>query len=134
MVKLTDEIKSVFSKVKVFPVATASRKGIPNVSPYTFVQLVSDDTIWIGDNFMIKTLSNVKENPYLAVFVYDPDVKKCFQIKGMVEVKTSGADYEKMKATIKAKNEKLPAKSLLIVKITDVFDCMHGAGAGKKIL
>lgn len=134
MVKLNDEVKSVFSKVKLFPVATASKKGIPNVTPISFVQLIGDDTIWIGDNFMVKTLANLKENPYLSVYVYDPDVKKCFQIKGTVEIKTSGADFEKMKATIKAKNEKLPAKSLLVVKITDVFDCMHGATAGKKIL
>jgi len=134
MVKLSDEVKSVFAKVKLFPVATASKKGIPNVAPIAFVQLVSDDTIWIGDNYMVKALANVKENPHVAIYVYDPDVKRCFQLKGAVEVKTSGAEYEKMRATIKTKNEKLPAKSLLIVKIMDVFECTPGATAGKKIL
>jgi hypothetical protein len=39
-----------------------------------------------------------------------------------------------MKATIKAKNEKYPAKSLLVVKITEVFECTPGATAGKKML
>ncbi len=134
MVKLNDEMKSVFSKVKIFPVATASKEGIPNVVPIAFVQLVSDDTLWIGDNYMVKSLANVKENPHIAIYTYDPDVKRCFQIKGKVQVLTSGPDFDKMKGIIKAKNEKYPAKSLLLVKITDIFECTPGATAGKKIL
>lgn len=134
MVKLNEEMKSVFSKEKRFPVATASKEGIPNVVPIGFVQLVSDDTIWIGDNYMVKSLANVKENPHVAIYVYDPDAKRCFQIKGKVEVKSSGPDFEKMKGIIKAKNEKYPAKTLLVVKITEVFECSPGATAGKKIL
>jgi predicted pyridoxine 5'-phosphate oxidase superfamily flavin-nucleotide-binding protein len=134
MVKLNDEMKAVFSKVKLFPIATASKDGVPNVVPIAFVQLVGDDTLWIGDNYMVKSLANVRENPHLAVYVYDPEVKRCFQIKGNVQVLTSGADFEKMKGIIKAKNEKYPAKALLIVKITEVFECTPGATAGKKML
>jgi predicted pyridoxine 5'-phosphate oxidase superfamily flavin-nucleotide-binding protein len=134
MVQLNDEMKAVFSKVKIFPVATASKTGIPNVAPIAFVQLVADDTLWIGDNYMVKTLANVRENPHLAIYAYDPDVKRCFQIKGRVETRTTGPDFEKMKGIIKAKNEKYPAKTLLVVKITEVFECTPGATAGKKIL
>ncbi len=134
MVKLNDEMKAVFLKEKRFPVATATKDGIPNVVPIGFVQLVADDTIWIGDNYMVKSLANVKENPHIAIYVYDPDIKRCFQIKGKVEVKSSGPDFEKMKGIIKAKNEKYPAKTLLVVKITEVFECSPGATAGKKIL
>ena len=83
---------------------------------------------------MVKSLANVKENPHVAFYIYDPDVKRCFQLKGTVEIKTSGPDFDKMRVTIKAKNEKYPAKSLLVMKITDVFECTPGATAGKKIL
>ena len=127
-------MKAVFSKVKLFPVATASKTGVPNVAPIAFVQLVGDDTLWIGDNYMVKSLANMKENPQVAVYTYDPDVKRCFQIKGKVLIQTSGPDFEKMKGIIKAKNEKYPAKTLLVVKITEVFECTPGATAGKKVL
>ena len=133
MAKLTDDMKAVFGKNKVFPVATASRAGVPNVAPIAFVQIVSDDTIWLGDNYMVKTLANVKENPWMAIEFWDPETKRCFQVKGKVEVKTAGAEYEKVKAMIKAKNEKYPAKSLLVLKITEVFECTPGASAGKKV-
>jgi hypothetical protein len=133
MAKLTDEMKAVFAKNKIFPVATASKAGVPNVAPIAFVQIVGSDTIWLGDNYMVKTLANVKENPKMAIYFWDPDTKKCFQVKGTVEVKTSGPDYEKVKAMIKAKNEKYPAKGLLVMKVTDAFECTPGPAAGKKV-
>ncbi len=134
MVKLNAEMKAVFLNVKTFPVATASRDGTPNVVPIGFVRLVADDTIWIGDNYMVKSLANLKENPKIAIYIYDPEVKRCFQIKGDVTVQTSGPDFEKIRAMIKAKNEKYPAKSLIAVKITAVYECTPGATAGKQIL
>ena len=39
-----------------------------------------------------------------------------------------------MKKMVHEKKPGLPAKSLLIMKITEVFDCMYGPAAGKKIL
>jgi len=128
------EMKEVFSQQKVFAVATASKKGIPNVAPVAMVQLIPDDTIWIGDNYMVKTLSNVKENPHLALYAWDPEKRRCFQIKGTVTVKTSGAEYEKIKARIKEKGPHYPAKGILIVSITEVYECTPGSAAGEKIL
>lgn len=134
MVNLTPEMKETFSKIKLFPVATASKNGIPNVVPIAFVSLVADDTIWLADNYMHKTLANVKENPHAAIYIYDADAKKCFQIKGTVEVKTSGPDYEKMKKMVNEKKPGLPAKSLLVMKVTEVYECNPGPHAGKKLL
>ena len=130
MAKLTADMKEAFLKMKVFPVATASKDGTPNV----VVELVSDDTIWITDNFMNKSLANLKANPKLAIYVWGPDIKGCFQIKGHVTIKTSGKEYDEMKAKLNKKNPALPARSLLIVKITDVFECKPGATAGSKLL
>lgn len=134
MVVLTGEMKELFSKVKVFPVATASKKGVPNVVPIAFVVMMGDDTLWLADNFMNKTLANVKENPHAAIFLYDSEMKKCCQVKGNIEVKTSGSDYEKMKKMVHDKKPGLPAKSLLVMKITEVFECMPGPSAGKKMI
>ncbi|WP_455565218.1 pyridoxamine 5'-phosphate oxidase family protein [Methanosarcina barkeri] len=95
MVKLDEKMKTAFSKVKIFPVATASKDGIPNVVPIGFCQLVDDETIWISDNFMSKSLANLKENPNVAVYVWGPDTGGCFQIKGKAEIISSGDKFEK---------------------------------------
>ena len=130
---LTEEMKETCAKVKVFAVGTASKTGIPNVAPIASVILHGEDTIWIGDNFMNKTLANLKENPVLAIYAWDPETKKCLQMKGEATIRTDGAEYEEMRAVLKAKNEAYPAKSLVILKVTGVFTCAPGKDAGKKI-
>lgn len=134
MVGLTAEMKEAFGKMKVFPVATATKDGTPNVVPIGVVELVSDDTIWITDNFMNKSLSNLKTNPKVALYIWGPEIKGCFQIKGDATVKTSGREFDEMKANLNKKNPALPARSLIIVKIAEVFNCQPGPDAGKKLL
>ena len=134
MAKLTAEMKDAFGKMKVFPFATATKEGTPNVIPIGIVWLIDDETIWVVDNFMNKTLSNIRTNPKIALYVWGPEIKGCFQVKGMASVRTSGAEYDEMKAKINQKNPALPARSLLIIKITEVFECQPGPKAGMKII
>lgn len=134
MVVLTEEIKAAMATMKAFPVATASNDGWPNVVPIAFVELMNDETIWLADNFMRKTLANILENPKISINVWGPETKGCYQIKGEVDYKTSGPDFEKMQFTVRAKMAQAPAKGLLVMKITDVFECKPGPDAGKKLL
>jgi predicted pyridoxine 5'-phosphate oxidase superfamily flavin-nucleotide-binding protein len=83
---------------------------------------------------MNKSLENLRANPKIALYIWGPEIKGCFQIKGHVTIKTSGKEYDEMKAKINKKNPALPARSLLIVKITDVFECKPGATAGAKLV
>lgn len=134
MVRLNADMKEAFGKMKVFPVATATKDGSPNVIPLGIVELVDDETIWLTDNFMNKTLSNLRVNPRVAMFVWGPEIKGCFQIKGTAAIKNSGPEYEEMKAKLNKKNPALPARSLVIVRITEVYECKPGPTAGAKIL
>jgi uncharacterized protein len=134
MVKLTADMKEAFSKMKVFPVATASRDGTPNVIPLGIAELVDDETVWFVDNFMNKTLSNLRTNPKVAFYLWGPDIKGCFQCKGVAAIKDSGKEYDAMRAKVNVKYPALPARSLVIVKITEVFECKPGQTAGSKLL
>ncbi|MCK9632453.1 MAG: pyridoxamine 5'-phosphate oxidase family protein [Methanoregula sp.] len=134
MVKLNADMKEAFSKMKVYPVATASKDGTPNVVPLAMVELHDDETIWITDNFMNKSLSNLRTNPKVAIYIWGPEIKGCFQIKGVTAIKNSGAEYEEMKASVNRKRPELPARSLIIMKITEVFECKPGPTAGSKLL
>lgn len=133
MVALTEEMKEAFRTMKAFPVATASSDGWPNVVPIAFVEIVDDETIWIADNFMKKTLLNVQENPKVSIYIWGPETKGCFQIKGTIEIKTSGPEFEKMQFTVRSKMAKAPAKNLFIMKIQEIYECTPGPQAGDKI-
>ncbi|MDD2254030.1 MAG: pyridoxamine 5'-phosphate oxidase family protein [Methanoculleus sp.] len=134
MVALTEEMKTAFRTMKAFPVATASKDGWPNVVPIGFVELVDDETIWLADNFMKKTLANIQENPKVSINIWGPETKGCFQIKGNVTIVTDGPEFEKMQFTVHAKMAQAPAKNLLIMKIQEVYECAPGKNAGEKLL
>lgn len=134
MAKLTAEMKEAFGKMKVFPFATASKDGTPNVIPLGIVWLMDDDTLWVVDNFMNKSLSNLRLNPKVALYIWGPEIKGCCQIKGTAAIRTSGKEFDEMKEKINQKNPALPARSLVIIKITEVYECSPGPKAGMKIL
>jgi len=135
MVKLKPEIAEAFNAMKTYPLATASKDGIPNVAPMGAVFLRSDnETIWIMDNFMKKTLANVIENPKAAIYLWGAGVKGCFQIKCDVVVKKEGSEYEEARKIVEEMKPGLPRRSLLALTITEVYECMPGPKAGSKIL
>lgn len=128
-------MKEKFSKMRIFPLATASKDGNPNVVPIGFCKLQEDgETIWIADNYFLKTRTNLEENPRAAIFVWGPEIKGCFQIKGDIDLRTEGDEYEKMYTMVKERGDKYPAKALAILKITEVYECKSGAEAGKQLL
>jgi predicted pyridoxine 5'-phosphate oxidase superfamily flavin-nucleotide-binding protein len=135
MVKLTEEMKNDFAKMKIFPFATASKGGEPNVIPIGMCKLQEDgETIWITDNYFLKTRKNLDENPRGAIYVWGPEIEGCYQIKGDIEIKTEGEDYEKMYKMVKGIGERFPAKALAVMKITEVYECKAFTEPGKRLL
>ena len=134
MVSLTKEVKDAFSATKLFPIATASKAGEPNVTPHGFVMLIDDETVWIGDIFMKNTIKNVMENPRASIYLQGPETKGCYQVKGDVTVKSSGPEFDKLTAMVKSKMPAAQARHLLIMKISGVYQCAPGPNAGDKII
>jgi predicted pyridoxine 5'-phosphate oxidase superfamily flavin-nucleotide-binding protein len=134
MVALTAEMMEIFKAAKHFPLATASRDGDPNVVPVGSVYLIDPETIWIGNQFMKQTLENLQENPKACLYAWGPETKGCLKLKGKVIVHTDGPDYDKMKEMVKARKAELVCKALLEFKITEVYNCKSGPGAGSKLL
>ena len=135
MVKLTEEIKEDMKKIQIFPFATSSASGEPNVVPIGMLLLQDDlETVWVIDNFMQKTLDNVKKNANASFYIWSPETAGAYQVKGTITVETSGADYEKARDFAKNKKKELPAKSLLKMKITSVYSVKPGPTAGQKLL
>jgi predicted pyridoxine 5'-phosphate oxidase superfamily flavin-nucleotide-binding protein len=134
MTKLNEEMMELFKAAKHYPLATASKDGDPNVVPVGSVYLIDPETIWIGNQFMNLSIKNVEENPRVCLYAWGPETKGCLKIKANVTVHNSGPDYEKMKGMVKARRAELVCKSLLVLKITEVYNCKSGQDAGKRLL
>ncbi len=134
MVALTESMQTALASVELFPFATVDRQGVPNVVPVKFVRVHTPTELWITDNFFNKTLNNLQHQPQAALYVWAADVPLCLQIKGQTQVLTSGADFSAMQAYVHTLRPDLPAKSLVVLQITSIFDCMPGPGAGLQVL
>jgi predicted pyridoxine 5'-phosphate oxidase superfamily flavin-nucleotide-binding protein len=133
MAKLTSDLKQAFNNIKLFPLATSSDSGIPNVVPVKYVFVENDDEIWIIDNFMSKTINNMTDNPQAALYVYATEINVCCQIKGNISIQTSGEKYDRMRSNIHKILPNAPAKSLVVMNVTDIYQCAPGSNAGERI-
>jgi predicted pyridoxine 5'-phosphate oxidase superfamily flavin-nucleotide-binding protein len=139
MVKLTPEMKEDIKKVRVLPLATASNDKTPNVIPIGIAEIDDsgdkDDYIHIMNNFFLKTITNIKENPKVALYIWSPETAGCIQIKGEVtEITAKGGVYDDMTGRVASVKPGLPMKEIIRIKITDIYNCKSGKEAGQKVL
>ncbi|UXM84702.1 pyridoxamine 5'-phosphate oxidase family protein [Methanococcus aeolicus] len=130
MVKLTEEMKKSLNEAIVF-LGTASKDRIPNIAPMKALKVIDDETVVICDNFMLKTLKNIKENPNVSIATADCR-ENPFQYKGVAEYHTEGEWFEIAKE-IDAQFNKIP-KGAIVIKIKEVYNLKSGEDAGKLLL
>lgn len=131
---LTQEVKDDMEKMGGYSVATSSSNGEPNVNVVKMLKVVDDNTVWLVDNYMNKTLANVKENPRASFLVWSSETKGAWQVKGDIKVLSSGEEYEKAKEWAHSVKETLPAKNVLRMTVTDIYNVRSGADAGKRVV
>jgi len=115
-------------------VATASRDGMPNVTPKGSLKLLDEQHVLFADLFSLKTGRNLLENKNVAVTVVDPGTGKGYQIKGTAEIIDSGELFEEMSKQMKAVPKDLPpVHHVVAITVEAVFDQSVGPDAGKQI-
>ena len=133
MAKLTQDILDQMKNQMVYALATASKDGVPNVVPVGMLIPKEDGTIWIIDNYFGKTIANMEENPKAAFYVWNPECKESWQVKGTLSIEDSGADYEAADAFAHSIKEIFPAKHLVKMTVDEIYYVTPGDHAGKKI-
>ncbi len=131
MVKMPPEIKEVVAKQKPLPIATADKSGKPNVVFVTMWKIIDDETLLFVDNFFNKTRKNLEANPNMAIVAYDSESKKSYQIKGTVDIETTGGRFAGAKEM--ADSKKLPGKAAVVFHVKEIYDAIYGPNAGKKL-
>ena len=131
-VMLTQEIEESLRGTKIAFLATSSKKGIPNVVPIAAFKLLDEGRLLISDQFFNKTLSNMLENPEIALSWWGD--KGGFQIKGTVTIHTNDEIFGQNVAWMKETWPKFVPKSAVVVTITGVYAVKPGPEPGMRIL
>lgn len=117
MVNIPDNVKRAIVKQDVFPVATSTTTGIPNVAYVKYLKVLDDHRILIGDNYFDKTKENIVNNKQLSFVVLDEE-KGSFQIKGTAERLTKGELFEQVQQWV---SEKFPRVAAVVLNVEKIY-------------
>jgi predicted pyridoxine 5'-phosphate oxidase superfamily flavin-nucleotide-binding protein len=135
MAKMTERMIELFKKVPNAILATSTVDGTPNAVPVGAKKIIDSETILISDQFLKKTLANLKANPKMAITFWEG--REGYQLKGSVIIETTGQRYEDTAKWIEELGNKagfpLKSKGAVIFKIEEIYSVAPGPGAGKKL-
>ena len=135
MAEMTERMKELFEKVETVSLGTSTPDGTPNTVPIGAKKIIDDETVLISDQFLNKTLANIKSNPKASVTYWEGT--EGYQLKGSVTVETSGERYEETARWIEELGNRvgfpLKSKGVLIFKIEEIYGVSPGPGAGKQL-
>ena len=135
MAKMTKRMKELFEKVEIVALGTSTSDGAPNTVPVGSKRIIDDETVLISNQFLNKTLANMKSNPKVSVAYWEG--AEGYQLKGTVSIETSGERYEETARWIEELGNKvgfpLKSKGAVILKIEEIYGVSPGPGAGKQL-
>jgi hypothetical protein len=133
MVNIPKHVQAFFAN-KMGWVGTATREGVPNVTPKGTVKVLDDQHLVFADLFSLKTRQNLEQNNNVAVTVIDPATHQGYQVKGKAELIASGPLYDQMAARLKQASATLPPPKYVVkINVESVYDQSVGPDAGKQI-
>ena len=137
MAVLTERMKEIFGKQAngTYPFATADKNGVPNLVPVNAVKILDGETMLVSDQFLGKTLNNLKENPEVAITFWEKF--EGYQVKGEAEIVTEGKLFEETSEWIKKLGEKLgfplKSKGAIVIKVKEIYSVSPGPTAGNNL-
>jgi hypothetical protein len=131
MVKVSENIREAFEAQRVIPMATVNGDGVPNVIYVGVWWWEDDETLCVVNNYLNKTLTNVKDNGRVCFVCYGIDGS--YQIKCMAEEATEGTLYEKARRLATKRDRPLPGRSAVVCRVMEIYQGSGGKGAGDRL-
>lgn len=117
MAIISKEVRDSITPDKLYVITTSSKDGLPNSVYFKCVKLLDNERLLLCDNKMVKSLNNLLENPNISI-LFEDDVKRAYQIKGVAEYYTEGPYLDKVRAWV---DSRLSRKGAIVVNVTEIF-------------
>lgn len=109
-----DNIKEKLEKATI-AVASVDEKGTPHNIIIMYAKF-KDNKVVITDNYMKKTIENIKNNPYVSLVFWKEE--EGWRVDGEAEYYDSGKWLNFVKAL--KENKELPAKGAVVINIKEI--------------
>lgn len=118
MAQMTERMQELFKKVPAAVLCAASADGMPDGVPDGVKRIIDAETVLISDQFLNKSLANMKNNSRVALTYWKGN--KGYQLKSAVTIETSEPRFEKTSRWIETLNAQtgypLKCKGIVILK------------------
>ena len=135
MAKMPAECMEMINNVYAAAVATCSAQGVPNVICSSMKQAYDEETVMVSDQYLLKTLANLGENPRMAVSVWDET--HGYQVKGTVTYENEGPRYEAIAAQVHSilsgMGYDFYSKGVCWLHVEEVYSLTPGEHAGERL-
>jgi len=103
-------------------VSTSTTDGISNVSPKGSISVIDKGRLVFAEIASPHTISNLKSNPNVSLYVLDRENNKGVQIKGKATLMNTGPVFENISKVLKEKMPHLPpANYAVLIDVKEVF-------------
>lgn len=127
MARIPEDVKKIIGEQRVGFVATATKSGLPNISPKGSLRPLDEETLIFAVINSPHTRDNLKENPSVSVAVFDTQERKGFQLKGKAELLEAGPLYDQVAQGLSKRFPQLsPAQCVVKIKVEEVFEQLSG--------
>lgn len=127
MALIPEEVKKIIGEQRVGFIATATKQGIPNISPKGSLRPLDDETLIFAVINSPHTRDNLKVNPSVSVAVFDSQARKGFQLKGKAEILEEGPLFEQVAQGLSKRFPQLaPTQCVVKIKVEEVFEQVSG--------
>ncbi len=130
---MNDDVKKLFNAQSTVAFGTADQEGKPNVIAVYWKRIVDGKTVLLIDNFMNKTVDNIRKNNNVCVSFWDAKTDEGYQIKGTATYHTDGKVFEENDKWIKSINPNKNPKGVIEIKIGEIYSLSPGENAGQRI-
>ena len=104
------------------PLATVSPDGTPNITYVSVVRLIDDDRIAVSNQFLGKSVANLKANPSATVRVVDPEMMLDYDLDvTWLRSEFAGELYESMRAQVEAIASQTGMAGVFRLRAAEVF-------------
>jgi len=87
-----DQVKKFIQQhASLAVIGTADQEGVPHLAMESGIRWVREKTVEFESWFCLTTIKNMKENPKVAIAVFDPNTRKGYQLMGQIESIHEGA-------------------------------------------
>jgi predicted pyridoxine 5'-phosphate oxidase superfamily flavin-nucleotide-binding protein len=122
MQEISSSVEKFLDEQKLGYVATASAKGIPNVSPKGTIIVWDKATLAFADIRSPNTMKNLEENPNLEINSIDPLLRKGFRFKGTGTILKEGPKYDELLNDYRKRGIKSPIGGIVLVNISEISE------------